>query len=302
MEASVSAGEPSVISRNGSPAEQSATDPSSKSEVSEFISPMRAGDNVVGSNVFKEDVAVKDNECAYGDEVLSVCGLQFNALVENENSDEELMEDCDNCSEVSEIDCSQSLDDVYSVDELNEFLDLTKGKKVDVVKYFPDVNKFIKSVVKAQKTVGYDVISKQKRFRLKKFLATVRKAQKHNVKLSKGKKIKHMGVGSIFIFVLFFWHVLLFFSLYPVMQILRLGSLNVNGMRDGGKRALLNEFLRLKEAEVIFLQETHSDIKNESELNLWWRGKICFIHGTNVRCSVFYFQLTLMLIFYQKWK
>lgn len=97
--------------------------------------------------------------------------------MENENSDEELMGDCDNCSEVSEIDCCQSLDDVYSVEELNEFLDLTKGKKVDVVTYFLPVNKFIKSVGKAQKMVGYDVISKQK-FRLKKFLATVRKAQK----------------------------------------------------------------------------------------------------------------------------
>lgn len=67
-EASVSAGEPSVIPRNGSPAEQSAIDTSSKSEESEFISPMRAGDNAVGLNVLKEDVAVKDiefvlNEC-----------------------------------------------------------------------------------------------------------------------------------------------------------------------------------------------------------------------------------------------
>lgn len=41
-----------------------------------------------------------------------------------------------------------------------------------------------------------------------------------------------MAVGSISIFVLFFCHVLLFFSLFPAMQILRLGSLNVNGLRD----------------------------------------------------------------------
>ncbi len=68
------------------------------------------------------------------------------------------------------------------------FLDLTKGKKVDVVHFFPDVNKFIRSVVIAQKTVGYDVISKQKRFRLRKLLTTVRKAQKGQVKLLKWKK------------------------------------------------------------------------------------------------------------------
>lgn len=70
------------------------------------------------------------------------------------------------------------------------------------------------------------------------------------------------------------------------MQILRLGSLNVNGLRDGGKRVLLSEFLRLKDSEVIFLQETHSDIKNESELNLWWEGKVCLSHGTNVSAGV----------------
>lgn len=74
------------------------------------------------------------------------------------------------------------------------------------------------------------------------------------------EKIKHMGVGTILIFVLFFCH-LLFFPLSPAMQILRLGSLNVNGLRDGGKRVLLSEFLRLKDSEVIFLQETHSDSK-----------------------------------------
>lgn len=53
------------------------------------------------------------------------------------------------------------------------------------------------------------------------------------------------------------------------MQILRVGSLNINVLRDDGKRALLSEFLRLKENNVIFLQETHSDSNNESELNLW---------------------------------
>ncbi|KAL0150702.1 hypothetical protein M9458_054006, partial [Cirrhinus mrigala] len=109
------------------------------SKVSEFTSSMRAGDDV-GPSVLKDDVvAVKDNECVHG----SACGSKCN--------DGELMEDCDNCSEFSEIDCSQSSDDVYSVEELNEFLDLTKGKKADVVNFFPDVNKFIKSVVIAQK-------------------------------------------------------------------------------------------------------------------------------------------------------
>ncbi len=58
------------------------------------------------------------------------------------------------------------------------------------------------------------------------------------------------------------------------------------GLGVGGKRALLSEFLRLKDTQVTFLQETHSDIKNESELNLWWEGKNCLSHGTNVSAGV----------------
>ncbi len=67
------------------------------------------------------------------------------------------------------------------------------------------------------------------------------------------EKIKHMGVGSIFVW--FFCLSLGFLSFSPVMQILRLGSLNVNGLRDGGKRVLLSEFIRLKDTQVTFLQE-----------------------------------------------
>lgn len=151
---------------------------------------MRAGGNsAVGPIVLMDEiVAVKNKECVHDNEVASVSGLQNNVLMESENSDEEPPEDCDNCSEFSEIDCSQSLEDVYFVEELNEFLDLTKGKKVDVAKKFPDVEKVIKSVAIAQRTVGYEVISKQKRFWLKKFLTNVRKTHKDNVKLSKWKK------------------------------------------------------------------------------------------------------------------
>lgn len=40
----------------------------------------------------------------------------------------------------------------------------------------------------AQKTVGYDVISKQKRFRLKKCMTAARKAQNDQAKMSKRKR------------------------------------------------------------------------------------------------------------------
>lgn len=146
------------------------------------------GENKEGLNVPKDVVdSVKDSELSTGVEVESGSGLQ-SAVMVDEDSDEAQMEEGDSGSEVSEFDYSQSMNDVYSVEELNEFLDQTKGKKVDVLKHFADGNKFVKSVMIAQKTVGYDVISKQKRFRLKKFMTAARKAQKDQAKMLKRKK------------------------------------------------------------------------------------------------------------------
>ncbi len=53
-----------------------------------------------------------------------------------------------------------------------------------------------------------------------------------------------MGVGSIFVW--FFCLSLGFLSFSPVMQILRLGSLNVNGLRDGGRELYYLNLLGLK--------------------------------------------------------
>lgn len=63
--------------------------------------------------------------------VADISGLQSSVLVANEDSDERLME-------VREF-----------IKKLNVFLDVTKGIKVGILIYFPDVNKF-KSVVKGQ--------------------------------------------------------------------------------------------------------------------------------------------------------
>ncbi len=52
------------------------------------------------------------------------------------------------------------------------------------------------------------------------------------------------------------------------MEFLWVGSLNVNGMRDGRKNRLLSEIIHLKDIGVILLQETHSDQSNEAEWGL----------------------------------
>ncbi len=46
----------------------------------------------------------------------------------------------------------------------------------------------------------------------------------------------------------------LFLSIF-LMEVLRVGSLNINGMRDGRKNEVLSEIIDLKDLSVTFLQE-----------------------------------------------
>lgn len=70
------------------------------------------------------------------------------------------------------------------------------------------------------------------------------------------------------------------------MDVLRVGSLNVNGIRDRNKWLLLKESIKLKEISVMFLQETHSDVNNEVDWGLWSDGKFVLSHGTNLSAGV----------------
>ena len=49
-----------------------------------------------------------------------------------------------------------------------------------------------------------------------------------------------------------------FFSLF-YMEVLRVGSLNINGGKDRNKRAWVLEIIKQKRLNVVLLQETHSD-------------------------------------------
>lgn len=92
-----------------------------------------------------------------------------------------------------------------------------------------------------------------------------------------------MGPSLCFGFLL----ILLFFSFsYLIMDVLRVGSLNVNGIRDRNKWLLLKESIKLKEISVMFLQETHSDVNNEVDWGLWSDGKFVLSHGTNLSAGV----------------
>jgi len=67
---------------------------------------------------------------------------------------------------------------------------------------------------------------------------------------------------------------------------MRVGSLNINGMRDGRKSVILSEIIKLKDLSVILLQETHSTYSNEVEWGLWWKGGYVLSHGTNLSAGV----------------
>ena len=58
-------------------------------------------------------------------------------------------------------------------------------------------------------------------------------------------------------------------------------SLNVRGIRDQIKRRSIFSFLKGFKANIYFLQETYSDLKDEIIWKNEWGGEIFFSHGTN---------------------
>ncbi len=83
------------------------------------------------------------------------------------------MKDDDQWSEGAEF-SNVMKEDLYSVAQINVFLDETKGKKVDVSDFFPDLDKFIASVMWARRHSNHEELSQQKRFRLKKHITSIR--------------------------------------------------------------------------------------------------------------------------------
>lgn len=67
---------------------------------------------------------------------------------------------------------------------------------------------------------------------------------------------------------------------------IRIASLNINGGRDGGKRALVYELMRQKAADVFFLQETHSDLQNATDWCKEWDGLTFLSHYTSSSAGV----------------
>lgn len=100
--------------------------------------------------------------------------IPLSQLSESTDVNEEMADD-DCISEMSDIPSNYDENELYTVKEINDFLDETFGRKVEVKDFFPDVKKFLASVIKIQKAVGYEELSRRKRFRLKKMVTNLRK-------------------------------------------------------------------------------------------------------------------------------
>lgn len=73
------------------------------------------------------------------------------------------------------------------------------------------------------------------------------------------------------------------------MSQLKIGTLNLNGARDVRKRMMLYEFINQKSVDVMFIQETHSDKRNEVEWKREWVNFFLAINPLLVEVSQFYF-------------
>ncbi|KAJ8348930.1 hypothetical protein SKAU_G00275190 [Synaphobranchus kaupii] len=81
----------------------------------------------------------------------------------------------DRMSDISDMSYSQGSEgNLYSFEQINNFLDETKGRGVTLDDFFPDLDKFVASALSVQRRVGFDALSKQKHFRLKKYVTAIR--------------------------------------------------------------------------------------------------------------------------------
>ena len=64
-----------------------------------------------------------------------------------------------------------------------------------------------------------------------------------------------------------------------VMTALTIATLNVNGLRNNFKREIVFDYFIRRKVNILFLQETHSEKKDENQWLKQWRGDIAFSHG-----------------------
>lgn len=163
-----------------------------KSSVNGLVSVVNT-DEVASTSGTKQLESAND-----GNEEISYLGVLNNEDVEEELSDdtESQVSMCENdgssqglAFNASQVDFSGGFnkDSLYNLEQINSFLDETYGKQININDFFPDIDKFVQSVMFYQRTVGVDELSEKKRFRLKKHLTTIRKSKAMNRRKNKLK-------------------------------------------------------------------------------------------------------------------
>lgn len=79
---------------------------------------------------------------------------------------------------------------------------------------------------------------------------------------------------------------IIFLAIVNMNTNLNIGTLNVNGARDSKKRMAVFEFIKLKSIDVMFLQETHSDQKNEVDWRREGDGLTILSHKSSISGGV----------------
>ena len=154
--------------------EQSQPDKQQPSVTAENLSSSQsAGTEAASTSFVGRDPTVNTNE--------EQCLLNSQASCEGEDMEYDSESDT-----VSIGETSIKNTDLYSLEEINQFLDVTFKRSVRINDYFGDTEKFIRSVGVLQRLVGFDLLDEKKRFRLKKHITTLRKAKKGKT----AKKVK----------------------------------------------------------------------------------------------------------------
>ena len=68
-------------------------------------------------------------------------------------------------------------------------------------------------------------------------------------------------------------------------EVFKVVSLNVKGISNFQKRRTMFTWCRKRKADIIFLQETHSTVKTETQWKNEWGAEIITSHGSSNACG-----------------
>lgn len=125
------------------------------------------------SQMQRSDVQSEEGLASEGDDALSINSMNLS------DGEIEVLDDTIESSQDSVAAKGKNVA-LYSVEELNDFLDRTFSKRnINVEKWFPNLGLFLQSCVMAFKKASMEELEQTKRYRLKKIMGAVKQKLKH---------------------------------------------------------------------------------------------------------------------------